>query len=75
VRGRRPCGGARAEGPLSGWSIAKYALALAGIALVLAGERAGASWLGYLGLALLALAFMLRFPQRRAMRRDQDGEP
>lgn len=57
---------------MSGWTIAKYVLALAGIALVLAADRVGIQWLGYPGVGLLVVAFLLRFPQRRAMGK---GEP
>jgi hypothetical protein len=49
---------------LSGWTLAKYALALAGVALVLTGDRLGVRWLGYPGLALIVTAFVLRFVQR-----------
>ena len=56
---------------MSGWTLAKYALALAGIALVLAGDRIGRPWLGYPGLALIVAAFLLRFMQRR--RNTADG--
>jgi len=50
---------------VNGWTLAKYALALSGIALVLLADRVGRSWLGYVGLALLVTAFALRFVQRR----------
>ena len=50
---------------MSGWALAKYALALAGVALVLAGDRSGMRWLGYPGLALIVAAFALRFLQRK----------
>jgi hydrogenase/urease accessory protein HupE len=53
---------------VSGWTIAKYALALAGIALVLAADRVGLRWLAYPGLGLIVVGFLLRFPQRRAHR-------
>jgi hypothetical protein len=59
---------------MSGWTLAKYAFALAGLALVLAGDRFGVRWLGYPGLGLIALAFLLRFPQRRSLTRaSRDG--
>ncbi len=51
---------------MSGWTLAKYALTLAGLALVIAADRFGVRWLGYPGLALVVLAFLLRYPQRRA---------
>jgi len=54
---------------MNGWSLAKYALALSGVALVLLGDQIGRRWLGYLGLGLLIVAFLLRFirpaPPRR----------
>ncbi len=53
---------------MSGWTLAKYALALAGLALVIAADRFGVRWLGYPGLALIALGFLRRYPQRRAAR-------
>ena len=55
---------------MNGWTLAKYACALAGIALVLAADRSGMTWLGYVGLGLLVVAFLLRFPQRKAARRS-----
>jgi len=51
---------------VNGWVLAKYALALLGIGLVLAADRSGRPWLGYVGLAIIVLAFLLRFLQRRA---------
>lgn len=45
-------------------TMAKYALALAGIALVLYGERTGQRWLGYAGIGLVVIAFFLRFVRR-----------
>ena len=50
---------------MNGWILAKYALALSGLALVLAGDSPGRPWVGYAGLALLVAAFALRFLQRR----------
>lgn len=50
---------------MSGWTLAKYVLALGGIALVLTGDRGGRPWLGYVGLGLILVAFLLRFVQRR----------
>ena len=51
---------------MNGWTLAKYALALVGIALVLVSDGVGTRWLGYAGLALIVVAFLLRFVQRRA---------
>lgn len=45
-------------------TMAKYALALAGIALVLYGERIAQRWLGYAGIGLVVIAFFLRFVRR-----------
>jgi hypothetical protein len=52
-------------GQVNGWLLAKYALALAGIALVLLADYVGRRWLGYVGLGLVVSAFLLRFVQRR----------
>lgn len=51
---------------MNDWVLAKYALTLVGIGLVLAADRFGRTWLGYVGLAVIVLAFLLRFLQRRA---------
>lgn len=50
---------------MSGWTLAKYALALAGLALVLFADQTGKKWLGYPGLGLILAAFLVRFVQRR----------
>ncbi len=52
--------------PLSGWALAKYLLALAGLALVLLGDNLQRPWISYAGLGLIGAAFVLRFAQRRA---------
>ena len=54
---------------MSGWSYAKYALAMSGLALVVLADNLGRRWIGYPGLALIAAAFLLRFVQRKASRR------
>ena len=54
---------------MTGWTYAKYLLALAGIALVLAGESTGRRWVGYIGIGLLVAAFLLRFVQRARERK------
>ena len=54
---------------MTGWTYAKYLLALSGIALVLAGESTGRRWLGYIGVGLLIAAFLLRFIQRARQRK------
>lgn len=53
---------------VSGWTYAKYALALAGLAMVLLADNLGKRWVGYLGIGLILVAFVLRFLQRRASR-------
>jgi len=55
---------------MSGWTLAKYALAVLGLALVIGGDNFGMRWLGFPGLALIVVAFLLRYPQKRAARRD-----
>ena len=52
--------------PLSGWALAKYVLALGGLALVLLGDSLQRSWISWAGLGLIGAAFFLRFAQRRA---------
>jgi len=49
---------------MSGLTIAKYVLALGGVAIVLAGDRWGMPQLGWLGLGLILSAFFLRFWRR-----------
>jgi len=49
---------------MSTLALVKYALALAGIALILFAERQGMRWLGYAGLVLVLVAFFLRFVRR-----------
>ena len=50
---------------MNGWTLAKYVLALGGVALVLLAENLGTRWLGYVGIGLIVVAFLLRYPQRR----------
>ena len=56
---------------MNGWTLAKIVLALAGVALVLAGDRVGRPWIGYAGLLVIVVAFLLRFVQRRAAKRAE----
>ena len=49
---------------ISPWTVVKYALAIAGLALVVSAPNFERPWLGYIGLALIAIAFMLRFKYR-----------
>ncbi len=41
------------------------ALALLGVALLIYGDNTGRPWLGYMGLAPILAAFLLRFVQKR----------
>ncbi len=45
-------------------TLAKYALALSGIAIVLAADRWGRPQFGWIGLGLVLAAFFLRFWRR-----------
>jgi len=58
---------------MSGWTIAKYVLALSGVAMVLLAENMGVRWLGYVGLVPIVVAFLLRFPQKRNEGRGTGG--
>ncbi len=49
---------------MSALTLAKYALALSGIAIVLAADRWGRPQLGWIGLGLVLAAFVLRFWRR-----------
>ncbi len=57
---------------MNAWTMAKYALMLAGLALVIGADQFGMHWLGYPGIGLIAVAFLLRYPQRRMAKK---GEP
>jgi hypothetical protein len=50
---------------MNGWTLAKGALALVGVALLLLADNLGRHWLGYVGLVPIIAAFLLRFVQRR----------
>lgn len=54
---------------ISLWTVAKYALTVAGIALVVSAPNFGRPWLGYIGLGLIGVAFLLRFKHRVPRRR------
>lgn len=64
-----------ADGWVSGWTIAKYLLAFAGLGIVLLGDRRGMPGLGYAGLALIVAAFLLRFVQRRRQQKSGQAPP
>ena len=49
---------------MSGWSLAKVVLVLSGVALLLFADQRGVPVLGWVGLGLLVVAFLLRFWQR-----------
>jgi hypothetical protein len=49
---------------MSSLAIAKYALALSGVAIVLAADRFGKPGFGWIGLGLILAAFFLRFWRR-----------
>ncbi|MFI5280573.1 MAG: hypothetical protein ACHQU1_08765 [Gemmatimonadales bacterium] len=50
---------------MNGWTLAKAALALLGVSLLILGDNLGPHWLGYLGLVSIVASFLLRFVQRR----------
>ena len=49
---------------MSGWTLAKYVLALGGVLIVILADRFGVPTLGWVGLGLVLAAFFLRFWQR-----------
>ena len=57
---------------MSGWTVAKMVLALAGTALLLLAENLGRPWIGYCGLLAVVAAFLLRFAQRRFVPQRKD---
>jgi hypothetical protein len=62
---------------MTGLTIAKYALALSGVAIVLAADRYGRPELGWIGLGLILSAFFLRFWRREKghSRNGSEREP
>ncbi len=60
---------------MSGLTLAKYVLALGGVAIVLAADRFGVPLLGWLGLGLVLAAFFLRFWRRGNAVRRNGSEP
>ena len=58
---------------MNSWSFAKVVLVLAGVALLLVADRNGVPVLGWVGLGLLLVAFLLRFWQRAALRPGTGG--
>ncbi len=51
--------------------MAKYALMLVGLALVIGADQFGMRWLGFPGIGLIAVAFLLRYPQRRMAKKGE----
>lgn len=60
---------------MNGWTVAKMALALIGVALLVLADNLGRPWIGYLGLAPIVAAFLLRFVQRRYDPQRKDSAP
>ncbi len=60
---------------MNGWTLAKYALALSGVAIVLLADRYGVPRLGWLGLGLVLAAFFRRFWQRAKAKPRNDSTP
>jgi hypothetical protein len=61
---------------MSGWTLAKYVLALAGVLIVILADRYGSPFFGWVGLGLVLAAFFLRFWQRaKAHSRNGSGPP
>ena len=59
---------------MTGWTLAKYALALLGVVIVLLADRVGVPSLGWIGLGLILAALFLRFWQRASERRRASGQ-
>ena len=49
---------------MSGWTLAKYVLALGGVLVVILADRFGVPTLGWVGLGLVLAAFFLRLWRR-----------
>lgn len=60
---------------MSALTLAKYALALSGVAIVLAADRWGKPQLGWVGLGLILAAFFLRFWRRGKAERRNGSAP
>jgi predicted MFS family arabinose efflux permease len=60
---------------VNGWTLAKYALAIGGVAVVLLSDRYGAPRVGWLGLGLVLAAFFLRFWQRAKDKSRNESPP
>lgn len=60
---------------MNGWTLAKYLLALAGVAVVIGADRYGMPSVGWLGLGLILASFFLRFWQRAKDKTRNDSTP
>lgn len=61
---------------MSGWTLAKYLLAVGGVLIVLLAGRYDLPFLGWAGLGLVLAAFFLRFWQRaKAQPRNGSSPP
>jgi hypothetical protein len=61
---------------MTGWTLAKYLLALSGVLIVIFADKFGAPSFGWIGLGLVLAAFFLRFWQRaRSRPHDGSGPP
>ena len=60
---------------MNGLTLAKYVLALGGVAIVLAADRLGRPQLGWVGLGLVLAAFFLRFWRRGNASPRNGSEP
>lgn len=60
---------------MSGWTLAKYLLALCGVLTVILADRYGAPSFGWIGLGLVLAAFFLRFWQRTGTRPRRGSGP
>ena len=60
---------------MNGWTLAKYVLAIGGVAVVLLADRYGVRWLGWPGFGLVLAAFFLRFWQRAKAKPRNDSTP
>ncbi len=60
---------------MSGLTLAKYVLALSGVAIVVGADRLGRPELGWAGLGLILAAFFLRFWRRGKDEVRKGSEP
>ncbi len=60
---------------MNGWTLAKYVLAIGGVAIVILADRYGVPQLGWLGLGFVLAAFFLRFWQRAKAKPRNETPP